>query len=498
MKKLMISGACMMIAQTQVCVCAAEMMRIGYLNLASIKAVHPASKAAEQVSVNAENQLQNELKAANEELGNVQDKGGSQAEVKDLALQLKTRIDAKQQALIQIIQAQRENAIKEISTAASQVGQELGLDLVVDGGAVYAGGRGIVDNGVDVTVPIAKKLRIQSEETPQRTAKPYPVTIAYFDESKVEAAVQPTATANNSSNSEKHTKLLSDTAKQIAKERGIDIVVATIGVFRGGNKILASGKDLTNEMIKRVTNSGSTSQAFSNRSSATQQAATLNNEAVSAQKSGNLALARQKYQEALAIDPSYELARQNLAMLPDPDSSAEANKSVADLLKEYEAMATRKSDADLFTQIAVLQLAQGNSSATRQNADKALSLNPQEETKQLAISALCLAMLKDGESKSASTVLSRAANECDTKIWTYRLLSYLGGTLSEAQLLLGQSAEQKCVSNTIIGFKKLATGQAASAGSNFANASVGFAQAKPVISTWLMAARELDRKFKGQ
>jgi Skp family chaperone for outer membrane proteins len=447
MNKSLLCVWLVIIAQSNISIAqAAEMMRIGYLNLAQIQASHPASEAARKEH----------------------DENRSKA------------------------------ALNEIALAAAQVANELGLDVVLDADGIYFGAQGIANNGVDITSEVAKKLNVPAANTLRGSATPFAVTLGYFNKAMVhkvtpalaeydklisrleqelqnqvveanadlkrvqdsrmpKADVQQVALdwqkkintrmlqarAEGTDASQRATKLLATTAQQLANERGMNIITTGEGVFFGGNKILSSGRDLTREMISTLAGTAPTRPA----------------------------------------SPAVSTTRE----------------SISDKLRQAQSRAASQPDATAHAQIAILQLAMGDSAAVRQNADKALQMNPTEETKQFAIAALALAMLKDRDDAAARNVLNRAASECNHSIWTYRLLEYLNGTLTDSQLLSGQTAEQKVVSNAIIGFKKLTTGDSAAAATYFANAAAASPGAgNALISSWHSAAGELKSKLNGQ
>jgi Skp family chaperone for outer membrane proteins len=85
---------------------------------------------------------------------------------------MQAEINAKQTALIQLVQAQTAQATQNIAAAVSRVSKEKGLDVVVDGAAVFAGGEKLVNNGEDITEAIVKTLspQLNRPSAPSATA----------------------------------------------------------------------------------------------------------------------------------------------------------------------------------------------------------------------------------------------------------------------------------------------------------------------------------------
>jgi Skp family chaperone for outer membrane proteins len=133
-------------------------VKFGYFNLALVKASYPEAAGSEALRVQAENQLRADVEKGNESLKKMQDEKKSKEEIEKAAHELQTQINAKQQALIQLVQTQSAMATQAIATAVSQVAKEKGVDVVVDGAGVFAGGERLVNNGEDITEAVIKKL----------------------------------------------------------------------------------------------------------------------------------------------------------------------------------------------------------------------------------------------------------------------------------------------------------------------------------------------------
>lgn len=133
-------------------------LKLGYFNLALVKASFPEAAGSETLRVQAENMLRQNVEEGNKMLQKMQTDNKPKEDIEKAARQLQTEINAKQQALIQLVQTQQAIANQSIAQAVSSVAKEKGLDLVVDGAGVFAGGEKIVNNGEDITDSIVKKL----------------------------------------------------------------------------------------------------------------------------------------------------------------------------------------------------------------------------------------------------------------------------------------------------------------------------------------------------
>ena len=133
-------------------------VKIGYFNLALVKASYPESAGSETLRVQAENQLRRDVEEGNKRLQKLQEDKKPKEEVEKMAQNLQVEINAKQRALIELVQTQQQMANQQIASVVAQVAKEKGLDLVLDGAGVYSGGDKIVSSGEDITDSIVKKL----------------------------------------------------------------------------------------------------------------------------------------------------------------------------------------------------------------------------------------------------------------------------------------------------------------------------------------------------
>jgi Skp family chaperone for outer membrane proteins len=133
-------------------------VKIGYFNLALVKASYPESAGSETLRVQAENQLRRDVEEGNKRLQKAQEEKKPKEEIEKQAQQLQVEINAKQRALIELVQNQTQIANQRIAGAVAAVAKEKGLDLVIDGAGVFSGGDKIVSSGEDVTDAVVKRL----------------------------------------------------------------------------------------------------------------------------------------------------------------------------------------------------------------------------------------------------------------------------------------------------------------------------------------------------
>jgi Skp family chaperone for outer membrane proteins len=136
-------------------------VKIGYFNLALVKASYPEGAGTEMLRTQAENQLKADLDAANKQIQQMQEAKKSQDEIQKAIRDSQIAINAKQQALAQLVQAQSGRARERILQAVNQVCRDKGLDLAIDGEGLFAGGKMVLDSGVDITSDIVKALQPQ-------------------------------------------------------------------------------------------------------------------------------------------------------------------------------------------------------------------------------------------------------------------------------------------------------------------------------------------------
>lgn len=153
-------------------------VKIGYFNLALVKASYPEAAGSDTLRNNAEAMLRRDVEEGNKRLQKAQEDKKPKEEIEKMARDLQTEVNAKQQALIQLVQLQANTANQNIGQAVNNVAREKGLDLVIDGAGVFAGGDKVVTNGQDITDDVVKRLQPQAIRPPSAGggAAPKPAT----------------------------------------------------------------------------------------------------------------------------------------------------------------------------------------------------------------------------------------------------------------------------------------------------------------------------------
>ena len=152
-------------------------VKVGYFNLALVKASFPEAAGSEALRVQAEAQLRRDVEEGNKALTKLQEDKKPKEEIEKRASNLQVEINAKQRALIELVQTQQAIANQTIAQTVASVAKDKGLDIVVDGSGVFSGGDKIVNSGEDITDAIVKKLapnvmRPSAAETPKAPAAP--------------------------------------------------------------------------------------------------------------------------------------------------------------------------------------------------------------------------------------------------------------------------------------------------------------------------------------
>lgn len=134
-------------------------IKIGYFNLAQVKAAFPDYAALLTLEQNAKELLRRDVEKANIELAEMQKQNKPKEEVEKKSKDLQTEISAKQQAMGQLLTTNSIDANRAVAQAVAAVAKDRGLDFIVDAGGVYfSGGEKIVSSGEDVTDAILKRL----------------------------------------------------------------------------------------------------------------------------------------------------------------------------------------------------------------------------------------------------------------------------------------------------------------------------------------------------
>jgi Skp family chaperone for outer membrane proteins len=139
----------------------ATSVKIGYFNLNLVKAVYPGSTESESLKTQAEAQLKNDVENANKNIQKLRDAKKSEDEVTKAVHDTQLSINAEQGALAKLIQGQVQVARERIYGAVNQVAKDKGLDIVIDADGLFAGGKTVLNNGVDITQDLTKILAPQ-------------------------------------------------------------------------------------------------------------------------------------------------------------------------------------------------------------------------------------------------------------------------------------------------------------------------------------------------
>jgi len=132
-------------------------VKIGYFNLAMVKATTPAGDS-EALKNQAERNLRADIETGQKAIEKAKADKKTDDELKAMVKQVQTELAAKQQALAQLVQAATLQDTQRLVGAVSNVAKKKGLDLIVDANAVYAGGKEVLDKGVDVTADVVEAM----------------------------------------------------------------------------------------------------------------------------------------------------------------------------------------------------------------------------------------------------------------------------------------------------------------------------------------------------
>jgi Skp family chaperone for outer membrane proteins len=132
-------------------------VKIGYFNLAMVKATTPAGDS-EGLKNQAERNLRADIETGQKAIEKAKADKKTDEELKAMVKQVQTELAAKQQALAQLVQAATMQDTQRLVGAVSNVAKKKGLDLIVDANAVYAGGKEVLDKGIDVTADVVEAM----------------------------------------------------------------------------------------------------------------------------------------------------------------------------------------------------------------------------------------------------------------------------------------------------------------------------------------------------
>jgi Skp family chaperone for outer membrane proteins len=132
--------------------------KLGYFNLQMVKASYPEAAAVNSLEEKAKEMLRHNVEEGNKQLQEMQKAGKPKEEIEKKQHELQTAIAAQQQALGQLLSSNSIEANRAIAQAAVAVAKDKGLDVVIDGAGIFAGGEKFINNGEDVTDAVIKRL----------------------------------------------------------------------------------------------------------------------------------------------------------------------------------------------------------------------------------------------------------------------------------------------------------------------------------------------------
>jgi Skp family chaperone for outer membrane proteins len=142
-------------------------VKIGYFNANLVRASYPESAGTEALKNQAESQLRHDVDVANKQIQQMQQDKKPSEDIQKAVRDNQIAINAKQQALAQLLQTQNALAREKIQEAVNSVAKDKSLDLVIDAEGVFAGGKTVLDNGIDITNEIVKKLAPLTGSSPE-------------------------------------------------------------------------------------------------------------------------------------------------------------------------------------------------------------------------------------------------------------------------------------------------------------------------------------------
>lgn len=139
-------------------------VKIGYFSLNQVKLGVPEAASSEVLRAQAQNQLRADVEESNKKLNKMREEKKTAEEINKIKTQMEIELAAKRHALARILQTSDALAAEKIYTAVKAVAKEKGLDLIVDLGGVFEGGQRVIENGVEVTDEILKKVQPAGDE----------------------------------------------------------------------------------------------------------------------------------------------------------------------------------------------------------------------------------------------------------------------------------------------------------------------------------------------
>ncbi|MCW5823811.1 MAG: OmpH family outer membrane protein [Cyanobacteria bacterium TGS_CYA1] len=150
---LLSASVCPALAQSAV------QVKLGYFSLGMVRANYAEASTSEGLKAQAEAQLRQAAEEANSRIQKMREDKKPTEEIEKAIREAQTKLGAKQEALAQLVETSTSTVTAKIMQAANAVAKEKGVDIVVDGQHVFAGGQKFLDSGVDLTKEIIERLK---------------------------------------------------------------------------------------------------------------------------------------------------------------------------------------------------------------------------------------------------------------------------------------------------------------------------------------------------
>lgn len=149
-------------------------VKLGYFSLGMVRANYAEASTSEGLKAQAEAQLRQSAEEANSRIQKMREEKKPTEEIEKAIREAQTKLGAKQEALAQLVETSTSAVTAKIMQAANLVAKEKGVDIVVDGQHVFAGGQKFLDSGVDLTKDIIERLKSGNRSEPKASAAKVP------------------------------------------------------------------------------------------------------------------------------------------------------------------------------------------------------------------------------------------------------------------------------------------------------------------------------------
>ncbi|MBP7862565.1 OmpH family outer membrane protein [bacterium] len=149
-------------------------VKLGYFSLGMVRANYAEASTSEGLKAQAEAQLRQSAEEANSRIQKMREEKKPTEEIEKAIREAQTKLGAKQEALAQLVETSTSTVTAKIMQAANLVAKDKGVDIVVDGQHVFAGGQKFLDSGVDLTKEIIERLKSGNRSEPKAPAAKVP------------------------------------------------------------------------------------------------------------------------------------------------------------------------------------------------------------------------------------------------------------------------------------------------------------------------------------